>query len=390
METTKFKIRALKVDEIDIAAEIFSKSYFKDIFFKWCVASDQNRPKIVTDYYKVYLKTRGSVAHVAESMDKKIIGASVWLPHDTDASTYEEISKIAGDNAPMFNAVADLSHLSEPPMQPFFQLVGFGVLEEARGLGVGSKLLEYHLDILDKVGIPTYLEASTPYNGDGVYAKFGYQPIGELMVFTEKAVLYPLWRNAKQTDKVANIDVIKFGKFKWRILSEDNNKILVISDEVLELKKYHNSFEKINWSNSDIRKYLNKEFLNNFTSEEKALIIETETKNNCNGWFYINGGPDSFDKVFLLSVSEVIEYFGKEKINSGNKFFIDDQFNSKRLTNYKDKPSRWFLRTPGSSSDFVATVTLEGKISMTGDFVNRESSELFNVGIRPAIWISKG
>jgi len=385
MEFTNFNIRPIKTHEIDEIAELLAKSYFKDIFFKWCVRSDQDRDKIITDYYRVYLKTKGCVAHVAENSLKTIIGASVWLPHDTDASTYEKINKIAGENAPMFNAVADWSHMSEPPMQPFYQLVGFGVKEETRGLGVGARLLEYHLNILDKAGIPTYLEASTPYYGNGVYAKFGYQPIGELMVFTEKAVLYPLWRHA---NKVAEPKIVDFGKFKWRLLSENNDKMLLISDEVLELKTYHNKFEKTNWANSDIRKYLNKEFLNNFSLNEQSQIIETNIKNSCNNCFHINGGPDTNDKVFLLSVFDVIEYFGKSYLD--NKFFIDDEFNEQRKAKYKDSSARWFLRTPGNSSDFVATVTIEGKISITGDFVNRESTELFNVGIRPAIWLNKG
>ena len=197
MKTCNFIVRPINADEIEKVACLLATAYYHDIFFKWCVDSDEDRHKIVAGYYKVYLRSRGCVAHVAESPDMGIIGASVWLPHDADASIYEEIEKVVGAaNVPMFREVAERSHENEPKDEPFYQLVGFGVLKEVQGKGIGRALIKYHLDILDQTGIATYLEASTPYHGGGVYGKFGYEQFGELMVFTDTAVLYPLYRPA--------------------------------------------------------------------------------------------------------------------------------------------------------------------------------------------------
>ena len=195
--THNFIVRDTSPNEIDIVANLLAKAYSRDIFFKWCVANDDERHKVVADYYKVYLRSRGCVSHVAESPDSGIIGATVWLPHDADTSLYEEIENVVGPaNVPMFREVAERSHNNEPSDGPFYQLVGFGVLEECQGKGVGHALLKHHIDILDQAGIPTYLEASTPYHGGGVYGKFGYKQYGELMYFTDTAVLYPLYRPA--------------------------------------------------------------------------------------------------------------------------------------------------------------------------------------------------
>ena len=197
MNVYDFTVRPINVDEIDKVADLLATAYYHDLFFKWCVDNDEDRHKIVAGYYKVYLRSRGCVAHVAENPDMGIIGASVWLPHDFDASIEEEIERVVGAaNAPMFRAVAEKSHKNEPTDGPFYQLVGFGVLKELQGRGVGHALLKHHLDILDQAGIATYLEASTPYHGGGVYGKFGYKPFGELIVFTDTAVLYPLYRPA--------------------------------------------------------------------------------------------------------------------------------------------------------------------------------------------------
>ena len=197
LKTLDFIVRPISTAEIDQAADLLAAAYYHDVFFKWCVDSDEDRHKIVANYYKVYLRSRGCVTHVAENSDTSIIGASVWLPHDADASIYEEIENVVGAaNAPMFREVAERSHRNEPTDGPFYQLVGFGVLKEFQGRGVGHALLKYHTDILDQAGIPTYLEASTPYNGGGVYGKFNYKQFGELMFFTDTAVLYPLYRPA--------------------------------------------------------------------------------------------------------------------------------------------------------------------------------------------------
>ena len=404
MKNNDFVVRPIKVGEIDKVSELLAVGYDGDVFFEWCVPKEKGRHKVIADYYKIYLGARGCVAHVVEDSSGNIVGASVWLPHDTDESIYPEIERVVGENAPMFNAVAEDSHLSEPPMEPFYQLVGFGVLKELRGLGLGHDLLKYHLDILDEKGIPTYLEASTPYFGSGVYSKFDYQPVGELMKFTEEAVLYPLWRHARKpagepARKSVAVEspqksVINFGGISWQILDSDGEKLLLLAENILELKKYNDKFEATTWESSSIRKYLNGEFLERFSPEDKNKILESTVKNSGNIWIDSEDNGDTTDKVFLLSLQEVVKYLGdggKFTIKDKNaSFFIDDNFNESRMGKCVDgSPSRWYLRTVGNFPDLVATVTVDGKVSLTGDFVNRESSKLFKVGVRPALWLKK-
>ena len=197
MET---KLRLIDSKEIDKVADLLATAYYDDIFFKWCVPNDNERQKVVSDYYKIYIGSRGCISHVAESI-RGIVGATVWLPHDTEEGIYKDIEKIAGKNAPQFTSVAEKSHKNEPK-NSFYQLVGFGVSKDNQGKGIGQELIKYHLNILDPLGIPTYLEASTPFHGDGIYGKFGYEPYGELMYFTNTAVLYPLYREAKKEERL--------------------------------------------------------------------------------------------------------------------------------------------------------------------------------------------
>ena len=190
-------IREAYEDEIHEISKLLSVAYYDDIFFKWCVPDDKERLNVVKEYYEVYLKSRGCISHVALNENDKIIGATVWLPHDADESIYTEIERVAQKDAPQFASVAEKSHKNEPKGIPFYQLVGFGVVKSMQGFGVGIELLKHNLNIQDKAGIDTYLEASTPFTGGGVYGKFGYKPYGDFpMKFAENAVLYPLYRKA--------------------------------------------------------------------------------------------------------------------------------------------------------------------------------------------------
>ena len=190
----EYKIRNIKTEEIQEVAEFIAHGYFDDVFFHWVVPNDADRLKIVTDYYVAYLSVVGCVSHIARTDEGELVGATVWLPHDVDASVYEEIDKCAGVYQSNFAEVAEKSHANEPTEWPFYQLVAIVTQKEKQGHGIGGSLLKHQLDQLDEKGIATYLEASTPYDGGGVYGKFGYQFWSELMHFAPGIDLYPLYR----------------------------------------------------------------------------------------------------------------------------------------------------------------------------------------------------
>ena len=187
------KIRPLVLEELSDVAAFIAAGYSDDIFFEWVVPSELARLDVVTEYYKVYLGAEGAYVYVAEE-NGVIVGATCWLPHDVSPVIYDEIDVAVGEFAPNFRAVADMSHENEPKDMAFTQLVGFVVDKARRNRGIGVSLLKAHLEVMDSLGIPTYLEASTPFHGGGVYGKFGYSMYGEVMVFSPTAVLYPLWR----------------------------------------------------------------------------------------------------------------------------------------------------------------------------------------------------
>jgi len=195
-----WEIRKMLPEEVDAVANFIAKGYADDQFFHWCVDNDVNQEEIVTKYYQVYLRAKGAKVNIAVDNKGNLLGASVWLPHDVDETIYEEIDRVVEKHQDRFAMVADKSHANEPKNQVFYQLVGIVTDKKAQGQGIGAALLKYQLDQIDQLGIATYLEASTKYDGAGIYGKFGYQYFGDIMNFEDKTYLYPLYRKAGGND----------------------------------------------------------------------------------------------------------------------------------------------------------------------------------------------
>ena len=185
-------------------------------------------------------------------------------------------------------------------------------------------------------------------------------------------------------------EVIQFGNIDWLVLEIENDKALIISNNVLMTRMYCNT-NPTNWEKSNIRQFLNDSFYNEtFSDDEKELIIDTNLINPANSYYNTDGGNNTADRVFLLSIDEVLKYFG----NSGNvketvfgdvlvMFSIDDEYNDMRIAyDDDDNASNWWLRSPGNSGEVAVIVSNDGVIFLTG------SPAISGNGVRPAMWIN--
>ena len=195
-------------------------------------------------------------------------------------------------------------------------------------------------------------------------------------------------------------DKLMFGNYEWRILSIKDNTALIITEHIIEQRPYHNAYTDITWANCSLRKYLNCEFYDKFTDDEKSKIIKVTNKNLDNHWYGSKGGEDTEDKAFLLSLEEVAcKYFGdsSEKLFSPRKnqrywFERKDENNSKRLAKLLGKESHWWywLRSPGRVN--VKAVYIhgtDGNIGIQGNNILKGnlSDGKCTGGVRPALWL---
>jgi hypothetical protein len=184
-------------------------------------------------------------------------------------------------------------------------------------------------------------------------------------------------------------DILPFGKYTWRVLDLKDDRALIITEDILELRWYHNEFVDITWADCDLRKYLNDEFYNTFSQDEKAKILTIINKNPGNRWFNTKGGEDTIDSLFLLSLEEVCEHMGDSRAKLTDKgrqrWLIDDQNNGRRQAKYGNDFHWWRLRSPGYYGRTAASISKNGYVYVRGNGVYGRPKD--GGGLRPALWL---
>lgn len=200
--------------------------------------------------------------------------------------------------------------------------------------------------------------------------------------------------------KVGNY--IKFGKYEqdnntsngkedieWLVLDVQGDKALVISKYALDNTPYNEEYVDVTWETCTLRSWLNNEFYNTaFSASEKNSIRTTNVVNNDNPSYGTEGGNNTQDKVFLLSIDEANKYFSSDEARKcvptdyavANGTHQDDYY-----TVGAEGTCWWRLRSPGSNLGDAALVYSGGVVDFIGDGVFYDF-----YGVRPALWINIG
>ncbi|MCL2064967.1 MAG: DUF6273 domain-containing protein [Candidatus Cloacimonetes bacterium] len=183
-------------------------------------------------------------------------------------------------------------------------------------------------------------------------------------------------------------EIIQFGAYPWRILDIQAGRALVVSENILEYRYYHTSLTDITYADCSLRAYLNGEFYNSnaFSDADRARIVQVTNVNEDNQWFETYGGANTQDRIFLLSIAEVVKYFGDSgqlANRPSDALFIEDQFNSNRIATFNERASFLWLRSPGLITHSASRMSYAGDLIVSGDYVDSD-----NGGVRPALWLN--
>ncbi|MDR1559063.1 MAG: DUF6273 domain-containing protein [Clostridiales bacterium] len=195
--------------------------------------------------------------------------------------------------------------------------------------------------------------------------------------------------------------IVPFGGYDWRVLDIQNGAALIITEYIIEQRPYHNAYVDITWADCSLREYLNGEFYDKFSADEKSRIIPIVNKTPDNEWYKTTGGEDTEDRIFLLSMEEVTcKYFGDSSAklyNPGKNqrywFERKDENNGKRIAKAEscEWNSWWWLRSPGRVSVKAVYVHGNGDIGIQGNNILKGNiaDGYCTGGVRPALWLSK-
>ena len=262
--------------------------------------------------------------------------------------------------------------------------------------------------------------------GDGIYESYGKKVMAYGSMFRsetipdgsyadENGVVSTGNKSSENSGNVSDVgNKMSFGSYpmsdasgatnesiEWIVIDKDeaNNKILLLSSQIIDCKKYNETRDKVTWETCTLRKWLNNDFYNKaFSSEEKNKIITTNVINKDNPYKEsVKGGNSTNDKIFLLSVEEVNKYFSQADMKSENSKLATfatnyaknvDNAGEKLWINYEkgamyDGYSYYWLRSPGIYQRDAAGVDYDGKLDNDGRYV-----DVAVIGVRPAMWVS--
>ena len=198
---------------------------------------------------------------------------------------------------------------------------------------------------------------------------------------------------ASDPDDLVPGDSVLFGRYEqdgedngpedleWFVLDTRGDDVLLLSRFAIETKGYHYKQKSITWEDCSLRNWLNETFLTEaFTAEEREAIRETNVDNS-RAQGYPNSeveGSDTVDRVFLLSYAEVQAY-----MPSALQRVCEITDHVWQENKYNRTYARWWLRSPGTSSDRAQEVLLDGRMGGTGVAVDYSGT------VRPALWVQR-
>lgn len=194
--------------------------------------------------------------------------------------------------------------------------------------------------------------------------------------------------------------IVPFGRYRWRILDMKDDAALIITESIVEQRPYHDAYKDITWADCALRRYLNGDFYDGFSAVEQSRIVPVLNKNADNEWYGSNGGADTQDRVFLLSIEEAVcRYFGdsSSKLYDPRKnkrywFERKDENNGKRIARLAPGNEGvwwWWLRSPGRVNVKAVYIHGDGNIGIQGNNVLKGnlSDGRCTGGVRPALWM---
>lgn len=163
---------------------------------------------------------------------------------------------------------------------------------------------------------------------------------------------------------------ITFGKYHgtelvWTILCTDGPRCLLLADAPVEYMYFHQERDNTPWSSCALRRWLNKQFLEEaFSLQERMNILLIPHQNNTDPRWGDENGPDTRGKAFVFNLKELDEYLPEQKDRAIGEW--------------------WWLRGHGCSNLNQQVVYKDGTI-----YANGVSSNAPDMGVRPAMWVRR-
>jgi GNAT superfamily N-acetyltransferase len=129
--------------------------------------------------------------------------AALWVPPNGSELTEAEegqmeplLRELVGAHTEAFLECLDLFASNHPRQGPHYYLSLLGTHNDYRGQGVGMQLLSENLALIDREGMPSYLESTNPANLSR-YESVGFRQVGSFTLPAGGPTVDTMWREAR-------------------------------------------------------------------------------------------------------------------------------------------------------------------------------------------------
>ena len=190
---------------------------------------------------------------------------------------------------------------------------------------------------------------------------------------------------------------------KWRVLSNASGQLFLLSDQNLDVFQYHTDSESVTWEKSTMRSWLNgygaaqntgsdngidytsDNFIGTaFSEKEQKAIADTTVVNDDNPDHNTEGGNDTTDQIFLLSLEEVqnADYGftdNSSRIATNTAYVAGGGEIGGNMLHGVGEADYWWLRSPGDLDHRATGVSVDGGVGGYG-----YSVRIAYLAVRPA------
>jgi uncharacterized protein YjbI with pentapeptide repeats len=228
-----------------------------------------------------------------------------------------------------------------------------------------------------------------------VFGLPGKMPDGRIKLGSRRYQNFTGWVSGKGIINPMKDELVPYGIYQgeilmWRVLRREYDKVLLITDKVIEVRSYHPKQKVVTWEDCDLRRWMNEDFLKlAFSEEERAGIACVVNQNPDNKRYRLAGGSPTEDRAFALSITEAEAYFEAKKdrtaVLTSHLYRVLTETKRLEYTRHTKRgvTGWWWLRSPGYVSFNAACVGPGGGVRDHGDYVRNDL-----VGVRPALWLN--
>ena len=195
-------VRLAGPDDAEAVGRILAEGFADDPVLSWLVGGEGRVDKLLPFFE--FIGREANIPLGATWLSRDRLGCACWTPPDPEPWPPERSGRFGallaaerwdGDDFErlgVLNAVMDEHH----PRVPHWYLGSIATVPAGRGRGLGTTLLGAGLEVVDRDGLPAYLESSNPRNVS-LYERHGFA-VTERVDLPDGPPLTLMWRQARR------------------------------------------------------------------------------------------------------------------------------------------------------------------------------------------------